>query len=247
MIIAIILTLCIFATWLFIPHKLTRYILGALSIMALLLFIVGITANMKSHWGMEKKVVTSKEQEIFSAGSKNSPTNMLIANEIGENTNNYVMVFKKHQNDEEAKTHFKPNMKQDNISESVKQQAKYEVKDTDRATMQTKKEIWVWKSDFYKSLFNFGEDKQELIKSTTTVTVPKDTWVVLNANQAKKLQKSQKGTRNKATQQQEKMMQQLTMKYKKDHPNATQQEINDYLLHEQQVQATMQINKELNK
>lgn len=72
-------------------------------------------------------------------------------------------------------------MDKNNISESVKHQAKYEVKNTDKATQQTQKEVWVWKSDLYKSLLSFDESENELIQSTTTVTVPKDTWVIINA------------------------------------------------------------------
>ena len=64
MIITIILTLCVFVSWLLIPHKVTRYILGYISTVALLLMIIGITANMTHHWGMEKKVVTSDKKEI---------------------------------------------------------------------------------------------------------------------------------------------------------------------------------------
>ncbi|WP_267253769.1 MULTISPECIES: hypothetical protein [Staphylococcus] len=40
-------------------------------------------------------------------------------------------------------------------------------------------------------------------------------------------------------------MQQLASNYKKQHPEASQQEINDYLKHQQQVQATKQIKKEI--
>ncbi|CAC6960294.1 Uncharacterised protein [Staphylococcus aureus] len=72
-----------------------------------------------------------------------------------------------------------------NISESIKHQAKYEVKNTDKATQQTQKEVWVWKSDLYKSLLSFDESENELIQSTTTVTVPKDTWVIINAKKDK--------------------------------------------------------------
>lgn len=68
------------------------------------------------------------------------------------------------------------------------------------------------------------------------MTVPKDTWVVLDAQQAKQLQQSQQkqnSTGNQANQQQQKKaMQQLASHYKKQHPEASQQEINDYLKHQ---------------
>ncbi|HHX0271099.1 TPA: hypothetical protein ACU3X8_000768 [Staphylococcus aureus] len=52
-------------------------------------------------------------------------------------------------------------MKKNNISESVKHQDKYEVKNTNKATQQTQKEVWVWKSDLYKSLLSFDESENE--------------------------------------------------------------------------------------
>lgn len=94
MITTIVLTLCTFVSWLLIPHKITRYILGTLFTLALTLTIIGITANMTNHWGMEKKVITSNKKEIFTGGPKNNPANILIINEIGKNTNNYVMVYR---------------------------------------------------------------------------------------------------------------------------------------------------------
>ncbi|MEB6097096.1 DUF4811 domain-containing protein [Mammaliicoccus sciuri] len=185
MIITIILTLCTFVSWLLIPHKITRYLLGTLFTLALALTIIVITANITNHWGMEKKVITSSKKEIFTGGPKNNPANMLIINEIGKDTNNYVMVFRDHPEDKEATTHFKPKMDKDNISESVKHQAKYEVKNTDKATQQTQKEVWVWKSDLYQSLLSFGENDNELIQSTTTVIIPEDTWVIVDAKKDK--------------------------------------------------------------
>ncbi|CXU49353.1 hypothetical protein [Staphylococcus aureus] len=53
MITTIVLTLCTFVSWLLIPHKITRYILGTLFTLALTLTIIGITANMTNHWGNE--------------------------------------------------------------------------------------------------------------------------------------------------------------------------------------------------
>ena len=65
MITTIVLTLCTFVSWLLIPHKITRYILGTLFTLALTLTIIGITANMTNHWGMEKKVITSNKKKFL--------------------------------------------------------------------------------------------------------------------------------------------------------------------------------------
>lgn len=243
MIVTIILTLCVFVSWLLISHKITRYILGSISTLALLSIIIGITANMTHHWGMEKKIITSNKSEIYSAGSKDSPTNILIANEIGKKTNNYIMVYKNQIDEKNAQVHFKPQMSKDNLSDSIKHQAKYEVKDTDNATVQTKKEIWIWKSDFYKVLFNFGKNNGELIKSTTLVTVPKDTWVVLNSEQAEKLKRLQKNQENQSNQQTKEMLQQSVAKYKKQHPNVSNEDVDKYIKHQKEVIVTKQIKK----
>ncbi|MBO1198401.1 DUF4811 domain-containing protein [Staphylococcus simiae] len=248
MITTIILTFCVFASWLLIPHKITRYILGCLSILALLLMVIGVTANMTHHWGMKKQLVTSDKKEIFSAGPESSPTNILIANEIGKKTNNYIMVYRNHKTDSKAQVHFKPQMDKDKIADSVKHQTVYQLKHTNKATIQTKKEIWVWKSNFYKALLGFGQNNQELIKSTTTLTIPKDTWVVLNAEQSKKLQRLQEKHKKSDTQQNNaKTMQHLMVEYKKQHPNASANEINKYMEHQKEVIATKQIKKELSK
>lgn len=82
----------------------------------------------------------------------------------------------------------------------------------------------------------------------TVVTVPKDTWVILDAKQAKQLQNSQQKQNNAGTQQeQKKVMQQLASNYKKQNPEASQQQVKDYLNDQKQTQATKQIKQEIGK
>lgn len=246
MIIIIVLALCVFISWVLIPHKVTRYILGSLSTLALVLVIIAITANMTHHWGMEKQTTTSDKKEIYSAGNSKSPTNMLIANEVGKKSNNYVMVYKEDKNDKKPEAHFKPKTSKSDLSDSVKKQVTYKVKDVDKATVQTKKTVWVWKSKWYERLLEFGNENNQLIKSKTTVTVPKDTWIVLNSDQVKKLQKMQKQNQNSNQQkQQAQKMQMLAQKYKQQHPNASQKEVQQHVKKEQQIMATKQLKEEL--
>lgn len=222
----------------------TRYILGSLSTLAFILVIIAITANMTHHWGMEEQTTTSDEKEIYSAGSSESPTNMLIVNEVGEKSNNYVIIYKKDKDDKKPKAHFKPKTSKSDLSDSVKKQVTYKVKDVDKATFQTKKTVWVWKSKSYERLLEFGNENNQLIKSITTFTVPKDTWIVLNNNQVKKLQKLQKQNSNQQ-QQQAQEMQMLAQKYKQQHPKASQKEVQQHVKREQQILVTKQLKKQL--
>ncbi|MDN8760117.1 DUF4811 domain-containing protein, partial [Staphylococcus aureus] len=86
--------------WTLIPHRLTRYVIGSLFTVLFTVLIIGIVANMTHHFGMEKETITEPEKQIYAAGSSKSPTNMLIANEIGNNSYNYVMVYKENKNDD---------------------------------------------------------------------------------------------------------------------------------------------------
>ncbi|MGL9814903.1 hypothetical protein IGK51_001486 [Enterococcus sp. DIV0098] len=74
--------------------------------------------------------------------------------------------------------------------EAVKVKATYEKSNIKEAVVQMKAEYWVWKSDFYKKLLNMDNHDKELIKKEVAVKVPKDTWVVLTANQAKGIAKN---------------------------------------------------------
>lgn len=248
MVLTILLTLLVFGSWIFISNKIVRNIVGTIFTLALLAMIIGITGHLSDNWGMEKRVVTSEEKEIYSAGNEDSPTNMLIANEIGKGTNNYVMAYKDNKNDKKPSTYYKPKTNKSDLSETIKKQAKYEVADVDRATKQTKKTIWVWKSDFYRMLFSFGSSETKLIKSTTTVKVPEDTWIVLNTDELKKLKQDKNKQMNSDDQEKQvQKIQSLAKKYKKQHPNASKKEIENHLEEEKEKIATHQLKKQLYK
>ena len=53
MIILIILTIALFASWLLIPQKLSRYIIGSIVTFLFVVQIIGIVANMTHHFGMQ--------------------------------------------------------------------------------------------------------------------------------------------------------------------------------------------------
>ena len=86
MIILIILTIALFASWLLIPQKLSRYIIGSIVTFLFVVQIIGIVANMTHHFGMQKETIHESEKRIYSAANSKSPAQMLIANEIGNIT-----------------------------------------------------------------------------------------------------------------------------------------------------------------
>jgi hypothetical protein len=241
----IVLTILVFVTWLLISNKLVRYILGTLSTLCLLILVIGIVANMNSHWGMKKETVTTKNEQIYTAGQKRSPAHILIANEIGNKSNNYVMAYRNHTNDDKPKAHFKPNTDKSHLAESVKKTARYQQKNVDKATVKTKKTYWTWKSSWYQHLFSFNGDSRELITQKTTVTIPKDTWVVLNAQQLKQLQKQSTSSNAQQQKAQKAEMAKKMASYKQQHSNVSKQQMKDYQQHLMSEMAVKQIKQQL--
>ncbi|NBK46769.1 DUF4811 domain-containing protein [Staphylococcus delphini] len=199
MIITILLTLLVFSSWVFISHRGTRLIVGTLTTVLLVAMMIGLAGHLKYHWGMEKETITSEKQPIATAGEPNSPKKILIANEIGENSNHYVMVFRDHEDDIQPKTHFQPDNNKDDNSEIFQHTAHYEQADVKQATQQTTTTVWTWQSDFYRMLFSFGETKPKLIHSSTKVIVPKDDWLVLNAEEVQRLKETQQSQQSEDT------------------------------------------------
>lgn len=182
------LAFLVIISWLLIKNKQLRWILGIISTVLLLLASVAVSANLANHWGMKEKTVSLNSQQIYTAGQTSSPKNLLIVEQVGNKSNNYVMVYRTNKNDSEATAHFAPNEK--NIIDSVKKQASYKVADVDHATEETTKTYWVWKSKLYEDLFKLEDNDNELIKQETIVTVPEDSWIVLTSEQAKELENS---------------------------------------------------------
>ena len=192
MIIAIILALLIFVTWLFIPHKWTRIILGTISILLLLVYIIGLIGNMKYHWGMKQETKIQEQHEIYSAGPPTSPKLILIIKEIGNNSGNYVMSYKDCKSDKKAKAHNKPKMSKKHISESIKKTGKYYRKENGKAEAKEEKVYWTWRNDIYRILFSFNGKEKELKSEKLIVSIPRSNWEVMTPEQLKAQQKKMK-------------------------------------------------------
>ncbi|XZO08095.1 DUF4811 domain-containing protein [Weissella paramesenteroides] len=190
-----VLTALTYISWFYIKSAPTRIVAGLISFGLLAATVLLLTANMNSHYGM-KNVTTTTERTIYSAGGSKSPAGVLITQELGTKSGNYVMIFADRE-DGKAKPHYVPNKKK--MVEAVHKTATYKTADVDKATVKTVTTRREWQNHFFKWLLDFGGEGHSLVKQTTTVTVPKNTWVVLSAKQAKQVTAKQKAaSQNKA-------------------------------------------------
>lgn len=178
-------TILTFVTWMLIDNNVLRYVLGILSIIFLGWSVYILTDHFVNHTGMEVKSKTTTKQ-VYSAGSSSVPYGMVITKEVGKTSGNYVLVYKDKSSDKKASAHFIPNTK--NVTEAVKKSASYKTANVKKATVKTTTKRYIWKSDFYESLFGFAGEEGDLVSKKSVLTVPKDTWLVLSQSQAKKLQ-----------------------------------------------------------
>ena len=249
----IIIVLAVFAvltyiSWFYIKSAPTRLIMGLISFALLGATVLLLTANIKSHYGM-KNVTTTTEKTIYSAGGSKSPAGMLITQELGTKSGNYVMIYADSE-DGKAKPHFVPNKK--NMAEAINKKATYKTADVDKATVKTVTTRREWKNDFFKWLLDFGGEGHSLVKQTSTVTVPKNTWVVLSAQQAKQVTAKQKAAgqdKAAAAAQQKQMRDAIQAKvaaYMKDNPKASANDVADYS-HEATAEMTADAMKQMIK
>jgi len=184
MMILIVAVLAIFTfySFIFVKHSILRDVLGFLGILLLLGAVVLTTINFHSHWGM-KQVTTSTTKEIYSAAPATSPIKMVITQELGNKANNYVLVYRDKPTDKAAKAHFVPD--KSDMNKLIHSTANYQVKNVDKATVTTKVTRWRWNSELAKLLFGFADADGTLVKQVGVVTVPKQGWVAMTAQEAK--------------------------------------------------------------
>ncbi|QIL50380.1 DUF4811 domain-containing protein [Weissella coleopterorum] len=179
--ILIILAIFVFYAFVVLKKPMARWIFGFIGII-LLMGAVGLTTlNFHQHWGM-KQVTTTETKQIYSAGPATSPVKLVLTKQIGTKANNYVMMYRDHEDDKEATAHFVPNKKKMNTF--IHSTAKYQVKDTQNATVTLKETRWRWNSDLAKLLFDFAGMDGSLQKKEAIVTVPKNGWQVMTPEEA---------------------------------------------------------------
>ncbi|SCB79641.1 DUF4811 domain-containing protein [Weissella bombi] len=225
-----ILAILTYVSWINIEHVPTRVIAGVISMALLVASIWLLTANMSNHYGM-KKVTTTTEKTIYSAGGSKSPAGMLITQELGTKSDNYVMIYADRE-DGKAKAHFVPDKK--NMPESVNKTATYKTANVDKATVKTVTTRWEWRNHFFKSMLGFGGEGHSLYKQKATVTIPDNTWVALSAKQAKQVTAKQKAAAQDKTAvaaQQKQMREAVQAKvaaYMKNNPKVSANDVADY-------------------
>ncbi|WP_429971830.1 DUF4811 domain-containing protein [Fructilactobacillus sp. Tb1] len=171
--IIVILVVLTFAGWLLIKNKILSMTLGTIFTVLLIASISLLSANMHSHYGMEK-VTKTTTHEVYSITPEASPVKAVAVKKIG--SQDFVLVYKDKATDKEAKPHFVPNKKK--IVESTKKSATYDAVNIESSQLVTKKTTWEYKSDTYKKLFNLGK-QDNLVKEQHTLLVPKS-WMIMN-------------------------------------------------------------------
>ncbi|MEE8825295.1 hypothetical protein LASUN_08020 [Lentilactobacillus sunkii] len=226
----IALTILMFVSWFFINNASARWFFGTLTTGLLLVLSIMLSANLGIHWGMEKRTVISTSQNIYTAGEVKSPVSTMIVRQIGTKSNNYVMIYRPEKSTQKATPHFVPDRK--NIVSSDKKKATYKVDNVQNAQVVTKKTEWVFKSSAYKWLLSFDHNNHQLIKQWTVVQLPKESWIVMSASQAKKLAKAQKQIAPKkqamVQQQMKQAIEQKFGRYMRAHPKANSAELKQY-------------------
>ncbi len=182
-----LLTVLTFWAFMYLKHPVNT-ILGIFFMLLLLGATWLTTLNFHDHWGMEK-VTKTETNPIYTAGETSSPAGMLLTQQIGKKSGNYVLVFRDTKDAKKATAHYAPDTK--HIVNAVKKAATYRYADVNKATVTTKTTRWVWSNDFAKSLFGFTGMAGDLVKQSNQVTIPKDTWVAMTPAQAKAMAASQ--------------------------------------------------------
>lgn len=192
-------TIAVFISWLLIKKPLLRVSFGLLSLLIFAGSITMLTNHFVHHTGMTIKT-TKQTRDIFSAAEAGTPFGLLITQEIGSSSGNYVLIYRDKVSDKEATAHFVP--KKEEPAEAVKQVVTYKQAKVDKATLTTITKRYTWSSDWAKLLYGFGGEDQELVSRHVIATVPNDTWLVLTKEKAEQLptiaQQLQEDQRQKA-------------------------------------------------
>lgn len=183
----ILLTLLSFFGFMYIDKGPLRGLVGGLSLFLLTVSVVSLTIHIKDNWGMEK-VTTTQTKKIYTAGDTKAAFGMLLKAEIGKGTNNYALVYRTNKEDKEPTVHFEPDQK--HLLETLKNTADYERTEASEAKLVITTVRWKFKDNFMKLLFGIGGEESKLVSEHARAYIPKDTWLVLTQEEAKKLQEA---------------------------------------------------------
>ena len=174
----------VFCSWMFIKKTTLRWVIGICSLVLLSGSVFLFTDHVLNYTGMtiETKKTT---KPIYSAGKTDLSYGILVQQEIGTDSRNYVLVYRNDKQATKPTAHFKPDF--DHPAETVKYFSTYNYTNSDQASVTTTVKRYRWDSNVAKLLYGFyGEDGQ-LVSSKSVVSVPKKTWLVVNQQQQKEL------------------------------------------------------------
>lgn len=206
-IIIAIFTLLTFFSFMFIKNSTPRWIAGGISFICLALTVALLAFHITEHWGM-KEVTQTRTQEIYSAGPSAMSFGLLITQKMGDQT---ILVYKTSTDakttamsaqlntDSTSTTFLKDNAALKNTKSS------YKMVDGGSAQLVTSTTKRKFSSSFTKLLFGFGGEQNESVKTSKTAVLPKDSWLVLTADQAKTLEAKQAELESQAAQAQKQL------------------------------------------
>ena len=232
----IILVMAVFAigmfySWLVLKNRTMRAIFGPIFTVLLIGAVWRTTSVCANNTGLTAKTTTTTKGVYSALGSK-SPAGVLVQSRLGSKADNYVLVYNDTADAKKPTVHGKPSTKVADIPNGVKKEMTYKVADVKKATVKVETTRWEWKNAFWRVMFGIGGQGGKLKKQVTTVTVPKNTWVVMTADQSKKLQAAQKSAAPEAqAAQQAQMKSAIEAKvaaYMQANPKATPDQVKAY-------------------
>lgn len=183
-IVIILFLLFTYLSWFLVKARTVRWIAGCLSFMGLAASLLLLTGNFAWNWGM-KTVSKTQSQTIYTAGETAASYGILVKQELGTSSDNYVFVYRTEKSEKTAQAHFVPDKK--GMINASKKSATYQLIDGNEASLTTTTTSRDFKNSLWKFLFDIGQAKP-LISEKSVVKVPKTSWMVLTETQAKELQ-----------------------------------------------------------
>ncbi|MCL2676534.1 MAG: DUF4811 domain-containing protein [Streptococcaceae bacterium] len=178
-------TVLTFFGFMFMKSRALQLIVGGLSLLLLASSVLMLTLHIKDNWGM-KTVSQTEIHQIYTAGDTKSNFGMLINQELGTNTGNYVLVFRNNESDGKAETHFAPEQNKIDL-DAINNTGTFEMTNKGSAEVVVEKKVTQFNNGFMKFLFNIGGQDNKVVSSRSTVKIPKESWIALTPDQAKQL------------------------------------------------------------
>lgn len=175
-VVGVILT---FLSFSLINKKWLRIPLGIISALIMIAGIAGASANDFWHWGM-KKENTTKNIEIYSMGGDQLPAGIIVKQPIDKGGKNDAYVYAL-------------DAKGKNTGKSIPgliTTIKLVKSDDLKATRETTTEKYKFENKIYEMFFSVLGVQDEKVKKEITISIPKDTWIDINAKQAAKIKET---------------------------------------------------------